>query len=137
MPRAEDLARLHAASFTTPRPWSAAEIAALLDSPHVFLLAEEEAFLMGRVIADEAELLTLAVDPPARRRGLGRALLAQFLDEARKRGATRAFLEVAADNGPACALYQAAGFAQDGRRRDYYHRPDGGTVDALLLSRAL
>lgn len=92
---------------------------------------------MGRVIADEAELLTLAVAPPARRQGLGRGLLAHFLDEARRRGATRAFLEVAADNGPACALYQAGGFAEDGRRRGYYRGPDGVVVDALLLSRAL
>jgi ribosomal-protein-alanine N-acetyltransferase len=137
MPEAAALARLHAACFTTPRPWSAAEIAALLDSPHVFARMTDGGFLLGRVIADEAELLTLAVDPALRRRGIARALLAQFLDVARNRGAARAFLEVAADNAAALALYRGAGFAEDGLRRGYYRQAGGGAVDALLLSTRL
>ena len=137
MPEAEALARLHAACFTMPRPWSAAEIAALLASPHVFVRMTDGGFLLGRVIADEAELLTLAVDPALRRRGIARALLAQFLEVARDRGATRAFLEVAADNAAALALYLGSGFAEDGLRRGYYRQPDGGAVDALLLSTPL
>ncbi len=128
-----DLARLHAACFTTPRPWSEAEIAGLLDSPFTFLLTEPAGFLLGRVIADEAELLTLAVDPAARRQGNGRRLVAAFLAEARRRGATTVFLEVARSNPEARALYAAAGFAETGCRPRYY----GPQEDALILSHPL
>ena len=52
-------------------------------------------------------------------------------------GATRAFLEVAADNIPAQTLYQAQGYAIQGRRKGYYRREDGPSVDALIMVRAL
>lgn len=132
------LARLHAECFTVPRPWSAAEFAGLLDGPGVFLLTEGDAgFLMGRALAGEAELLTVAVAPAARRRGLGARLVARFLAEARARGAQSAFLEVAAGNAAARALYAAAGFAEAGRRRGYYRGPGGQAEDALVLAQAL
>lgn len=137
MPDATALARLHSASFITPRPWSAGEIASLLDSPHVFALSVPDGFIMGRVIADEAEMLTLAVAPLARRAGLGAQLVAQFLATARARGAMTAFLEVAADNQAALGLYTRAGFVRTGLRRAYYTAPGGTRTDALLLSRAL
>ena len=133
----EALATLHAACFVTPRPWSAAEIAGLITSPGSFLLQAPEGFLIGRAIAGEAEVLTLAVAPAARRQGLGRSLVARFIDRARQEGADRAFLEVAADNAPALALYAAAGFAEAGRRRSYYRQPDGRPLDALVLVRPL
>jgi [ribosomal protein S18]-alanine N-acetyltransferase len=104
-----DLARLHAACFTMPRPWGAAEFADLLASPLVFLVAEPAGFALGRAVADEAELLTLAVDPSARRQGSGRRLLTKFEAEAASRGATSAFLDVAAGNDAARALYLSAG----------------------------
>lgn len=129
----EALARLHGAVFTTPRPWTAAEFAAFLASPGCFLLGGEGGFLLGRVIAGEAELLTLAVPPEARRQGIGAELVAAFLAEAAGRGAETAFLEVAADNDAARRLYHRAGFAEAGRRRAYY----GPALDALVLSRAL
>ncbi len=132
-----DVAALHAAGFTTPRPWSAAEIAGLLELPGVFLVGDARGFALGRAVLDEAELLTLVVAPAARRQGLGRALLAGFEAEARARGAGRAFLEVAADNGAALALYRQEGWSEDGRRRGYYRTPEGTQVDALLLSRRL
>ncbi len=137
MPDAATFARLHSACFTSPRPWSTAEIASLLESPLVFALAEPNGFLMARVIADEAEVLTLAVHPSARRQGIGARLLAGFLETTRARGAATAFLEVAADNAPAFALYRGAGFTQTGRRAGYYMRPDGTPIDAALLSRAI
>lgn len=134
----EALAQLHGACFTVPRPWTAAEFAGLLDGPGVFLLTEgAEGFLMGRALAGEAELLTLAVAPAARRQGLGARLVARFLAEARARGAESAFLEVAAGNAAALALYLAAGFAQAGRRRGYYRGPDGHIEDALVLAQPL
>lgn len=134
---AAELATLHAACFTTPRPWSEAEIADLLASRFCFLIEAPAGFLIGREIAGEAELLTVAVDPAARRQGHGRRLLAGFAAEARARGAETAFLEVAEDNTAARALYAAAGWRGSGRRRGYYHSPDGRAVDALVLSLAL
>ncbi|MBJ2151298.1 ribosomal protein S18-alanine N-acetyltransferase [Paracoccus sp. IB05] len=137
---AESLARIHAASFTIPRPWSAGEIAGLLSRPHVFLLTEARdqepaGFLIGAAIAGEAELLTLAVHPRHRRQGLGECLVAGFLAEAGTRNATSLFLEVAADNAQAIALYTRAGFHEAGRRRNYYHGAGGNHVDALVLAR--
>ena len=137
MPEAAGLAAIHAVCFTLPRPWNAREIRALLDSPHVFALTESGGFLMGRAAAGEAELLTLAVLPAARRHGLGMRLVHDFVTMARSRDATRAFLEVAAGNAPALALYERAGFGQVGRRKAYYKVSDGRTEDALVLSRAL
>ena len=133
-----DLATLHARAFTTPRPWSEAEFSALLTDPLAFLLVEGDAgFLLGRAVAGEAELLTLAVAPEARGRGLGRRLVSRFLYQARLRGADEAFLEVAEDNAPARAVYSRAGFTESGRRRGYYILPQGRAVDALVMRRML
>jgi ribosomal-protein-alanine N-acetyltransferase len=134
--QAKALARLHADAFAgQSRAWQAAEFAALLDSPHVFAMGEPRAFALGRVIADEAELLTLATDPASRRQGRARACLAAFEHEARRRGAERAFLEVAASNGAAVALYLSEGYAQSARRKAYYRLEDGRRDDALVLSK--
>lgn len=134
----ETLASLHARCFRTPPPWSAADFSGFLTDPLAFVLVEADAgFLVGRAVAGEAELLTLAVSPDARRRGLGRKLVSRFLYQSRLRLAERAFLEVAADNAPAIALYESAGFAPAGRRRAYYHSPDGPSLDALVLARDL
>lgn len=137
MPEADDLAAVHAAAFTTPRPWSATEIATLLDSPHVFLIRDTGGFLMGRALAGEAELLTIAVDPAHRRKGIGANLVAAFVAQSRARGAQTAFLEVAAGNSAALALYLRAGFTQAGRRKGYYTTPGGATDDALILTRTV
>ncbi len=129
-----DLAALHGRVFAVPRPWSATEFADFLARPDCFLLTEPSGFLLGRVVAGEAELLTLAVAPEARRVGHGRRLVDAFLDRSRRLGADSAFLEVAADNLPAIALYQRAGFAVVGRRKAYYACPDGTCADALVMS---
>ncbi len=132
------LAALHARCFTTPRPWGEAAFAATLQDPFAFLLAEgDAAFLLGRAVAGEAELLTLAVAPESRRLGLARKLVARFLYQARLRGAETAFLEVAADNAAARALYAASGFTESGRRKTYYATPTGRRLDAVLMHRAL
>lgn len=132
------LAAIHAEAFTRPRPWSVEAIIGILASPGAFLCTAPAGFLIGRALAGEAELLTLAVRPAARRQGIGRQLVAEFLRIAAGRGARAAFLEVAADNLAAIALYRAFGFAETGRRRGYYGGDaTSATVDALLLSRAL
>jgi ribosomal-protein-alanine N-acetyltransferase len=130
------MARLHAASFTLPAPWSEGEFAATLASPFNFALIRETGFLLGKVVAGEAELLTIAVDPAARRQGTGRALVEAFLAEARRRDAETAFLEVAETNAAARSVYDAAGFGQTGRRRGYY-RGAGLVVDAILMGRSI
>jgi [ribosomal protein S18]-alanine N-acetyltransferase len=134
----EALAALHARSFRVPAPWSAADFSSLLADPLVFLLVEGDAgFLLGRAVAGEAEILTIAVAPDARRRGLGRKLVERFLYQARLRGAERAFLEVSAENAAGIALYESAGFSAAGRRKGYYLSPGSPAIDALVLQRDL
>lgn len=128
---AKALAGLHAEAFDAP--WSEAAFADLLGQTGVALQGENDGFILVRTVVDEAEILTLAVRPSARRRGLGARLVRAAADHAAASGATRMFLEVAEDNAPARALYDAQGFEAAGRRRGYYPRPDGPAADALLL----
>ena len=131
------MADLHARCFSTPRPWSAPEFAAIILDPLCFVVVEPHGFLIGRTVAGEAEVLTLAVDPGTRRQGTGAQLVDGFLAQARARGATSAFLEVSALNHPAICLYLRAGFSKAGRRKGYYVQPDAAAQDALVLARAL
>jgi len=128
----EALAALHAEAFDTP--WDAASLTALLASPGVFAVEQPDGFILIRVVADEAEILTLAVRPAARRSGLGGRLVEAAVVRAAALGAERMFLEVAEDNVAARALYARAGFREAGRRRSYYARSDGSREDALILA---
>ncbi len=160
------LATLHALAMPKGRAWGEKSFADLLASPGIFLSlvpsslskyagggeqsergaeppttataqsAQIPGFALGRVTLDEAELLTLAVHPDHQRRGLGRICLAAFESEALERGATRAFLEVAASNRAARTLYAKAGWAEDGKRPGYYPSATG-REDAILMSKAL
>ncbi len=134
----EAMARLHRAAFVMPEPWPVAGFEDALADPRAFVMASPcaRAFLIGRVVADEAELLTLATDPQARRQGLAGALLARFDAETRARGATAAFLEVAETNQPARALYARHGWVLAGRRPGYFRSPQGSPVAALILRKA-
>lgn len=128
------LAALHAVSFGSGEHWDAAAIGVLLGMPGVFGLHIPGAgFVLARVAADEAEILTLAVIPPARRQGHAGALLAGAMAAALLLGATTMFLEVSAQNAAARGLYAQAGFTEVGRRGRYY--ADGS--DALVLRRPL
>ena len=131
------LAALYRAAFPNARPWSPEEFAEMLARPETVSVKAAQGFALGRVVADEAELITLAVHPDARRQGLGRRLLAGFEAKAGARGAARVFLEVAADNGPALALYLQAGWRESGRRKGYYARRGQPAVDALTLQKVL
>ena len=133
----DSMARLHAAAFTHPRPWSAAEFSALLDSKGTFALGDTRAFALIRAIADEAELLTIATHPHFQRQGLARSLMLRCLDAVGQHGADHIFLEVASDNTGALSLYKSTGFCVSGRRPGYYRRPAGPAVDALVLTRKL
>ena len=132
------MARLHSRAFAGQgRGWSADEFADLLASPLTCFRAAPHGFALSRVIADEAELLTLATDPEHRRQGVGAALLAAVEADVAARGARRHYLEVAADNIAARGIYSRAGYIQTGRRAGYYARPVGGNVDALLMEKTL
>lgn len=131
------MALIHSAAFEVPRPWSEAEIADLLAQPVCFALTEAEGFVIGRVVAGEGELLTIAVQPAAQGHGVGLRLMRGFVAACAEHGAETVFLEVAESNLAARAVYARAGFAQTGRRRDYYHLPDGRSVDALVMFRKL
>lgn len=133
----EALARIHALAFTESRPWEASEFAALQNSPHCFCLGDSRGFALGRVIAGESELLTIAVCPEFQQQGFGRRLLEAYHAEAQKLGAETCFLEVAVDNKPAICLYESTGYAPAGRRRGYYKRANGSAVDALIFARSL
>ena len=136
-----DLAsRLHGSAFAAlgERVWSRQDMAELLASPGAvgWVVQSAEAaigFALCRVAADEAELLTIAVQPDERRRGAGRALLMAVIDGARAAGARSLFLEVGADNPAALALYGQAGFQAVGHRRAYYRRGEGSPADAVVM----
>jgi ribosomal-protein-alanine N-acetyltransferase len=135
------LADLHDRAFD--RPWTALAFEDLLKSPGVFAVlgeagdpARDKGFLLCRSIAGEAEILTIGVDPAARRRGWGAALVEMAAGIAAETGAEAMFLEVAADNQAAVGLYASSGFARVGVRKGYYPHPDGAK-DALVMRRAL
>lgn len=138
-PDAYALAALHTQAFTLPAPWSARDFQAFQDDPTSFwewnyaLDGQLAGFALFRQIADEAELLTLAVAPHMRRKGIGRAVLLAGVQRLRGR-ARMCFLEVARTNIAARAMYEQAGFVQVGLRKGYY-RPDDckAPVDALVL----
>jgi [ribosomal protein S18]-alanine N-acetyltransferase len=131
---AHELAALHAAAFA--KPWSASDLAAFLTRPACHAITTTHGFVMFDAADGDSEILTLAVAPAARRSGLGRVLMQAAMDEAAAAGAQGMSLEVAADNAAALALYRGLGFAEIGRRRRYYQRPEG-EMDALVLARRL
>ena len=120
------LAVLHAACF--PQPWDAPALSALLVTPGTFAFAHEDGFVLARAAGGEAEILTLAVTPAARGKGLGRKLLQAAISKAHAMGAQTMFLEVGTENPAALALYARLGFAKIGTRKAYY-----GSGDALVL----
>ena len=132
-------AALHARCFDSA--WNDAAMAEILAMPGSFgVLAQVGDQPVGLVIAlavgTEAEILTLAVLPEFRRRGVARRLLAWVVDRLSEVKCHRLLLEVAEDNAAARTLYAQLGFSEVGRRPSYYRR-FGGTTAAVVLARAL
>lgn len=131
-------AALERASFSDP--WTPAQLQEALNWPGAIAVAAEGAgaaiagYVLGRVVVDEGEILTIATDPVRRRSGIGRALLGAALSTMVQRGAHAAWLEVRISNAAARAMYQSAGFVAAGVRKGYYRRP---VEDALVLRRDL
>jgi ribosomal-protein-alanine N-acetyltransferase len=94
-------------------------------------------FALSRVAGGECEILSLAVDPAYRRRGVGRTLLVAAIEWAGFAQANAVFLEVAEDNDTARRLYLAHGFSAVGRRPDYYKLRDGSFAAAITMRRDL
>jgi len=123
--------------------WTRSQLAGILPMGGVSLMLATEpnsgetlGFSLFRTVADESELLLLAVSPSHHRRGVGSRLLQDFLERARNDGVARVHLEVR-DGNPAVAMYRSAGFSPVGRRRNYYHAPNGKPFDAITLAHQL
>lgn len=123
--------------------WTRSQVAGILPMAGVSLVLAQSAadggcagFSLARAVADEAELLLIAVLPEQRRRGVGRNLLHNFVNEARERGLRRVHLEVRHGNA-ATALYRELGFEPVGRRRDYYRGADRRRHDAITFAHNL
>jgi ribosomal-protein-alanine N-acetyltransferase len=131
---AEAMAAIHAAAFPPHDAWDEGAFRTQLELPGVTgLVHPDGGLILVRLAADEAEILTLAVAPEARRRGVGRHLIEDAAQRLAAAGAVALFLEVSTSNTSARALYESSGFEPVGRRRNYY--PDG--TDALVLRRAI
>lgn len=133
---AAPIAALHAGSFR--RGWAEDEVHALLTdravvAHRVMIRRNLAGFIISRLAADEAEILSIAIAPARRGRGLSRPLLDFHLRTLAGRGVRTVFLEVDEQNTPARRLYSKAGFREIGRRRGYYE--SGAT--ALVLGRDL
>ncbi len=137
---APKLAQLHGASFH--RGWGEAEFESMLTERstlvHRLRLGRRTiGFAVSRMAADEAEILSIAIDDGYRGRGLSRDLLLTHLGHLAGHRVRRIFLEVEENNQPARRLYERAGFAVVGRRERYYRQGDGEQLNALLMRRDL
>ena len=119
--------------------WTRSQLGGILPMAGVSLILARDpndgtvGFSLFRTVADESELLLIAVAPGQQRRGVGRVLLDDFLHRARNESVSRVHLEVR-DGNSALRLYRDAGFSPVGRRRNYYHAPDGQRFDAVTLA---
>jgi len=133
---AASAAQCHAASFEAA--WDVEALAVHFDKD--LCLGHFNPDLCGFIIlshvADQAEILTLAVDPAQRRGGIARQLVDGACEVLKQRGAAVVFLEVAEDNAAAIAFYRAGGFLPIGRRPAYYKRKTG-RVAALTYRKDL
>jgi ribosomal-protein-alanine N-acetyltransferase len=134
------LAQLHAASFH--RGWGEGEFESMIAERNTLvhrlrLGRKTIGFAVSRMGADEAEILSIAIDAGHRGRGLSRDLLLTHLGHLAGLGVRTIFLEVEENNAPARRLYERAGFAVVGRRERYYRQAGGEQLNALLMRRDL
>jgi ribosomal-protein-alanine N-acetyltransferase len=132
----KDLARvLEVENVSYSIPWSETTFRGLLRRHDAELVvATDDSTIIGHAVywyvLDQGELGNVAVAPSARGRGVGAMLVNEIVMRATKRGVRELFLEVRPSNEHARHLYSKFGFAQVGRRRNYYQEP---LEDALVL----
>lgn len=141
MADAREMAAIHAGAFH--RGWEVQDFETMLVDRSILAhvlrrraTAPVGAFIVSRLAADEAEILTIAVQPRLRGRGFAGRLLDAHVRDLRRAGIANLFLEVEAENAPALKLYQRRGFAIIGRRKGYY-RTASGTADAVMMRKVL
>ncbi len=140
MTDARDVAEIHAASFD--RPWGLMEFERLLAEENILTHAAAHAggidgFVLSRLAADEAEILSIAVNPRRRGEGVAGRLLAAHREALVLNRIRTLFLEVEDGNTSAIALYKRQGFADVSRRDAYYRKADGSAATAIVMRRAL
>lgn len=138
---AADMAEIHATAFA--RGWTDSEFEALMAGKGSFALGLRRhslfwpprlvGFILLRETAAEAEILSIALRPASRGRGLGRWLLDEAMRHLYRERVEACFLEVDRDNRAAVRLYEAAGFEVVGERKGYYNRSDGRPATALVM----
>ena len=116
-------------------PWSEKSVASELDNKLAFWLVAAEGdtvagYIGSQTVIDETDMMNVAVHPDFRRQGIGEALVNTLVENLKKMGSRCLTLEVRASNAPAIALYEKLGFAEIGRRKNYYRNP---REDALIL----
>lgn len=126
------LAEIEKACFHAP--WSADMLSEELGKG-IFLVAEQDGAVAGYVgcqtVLDEGYITNVAVSPDCRRQGIGRALIAELTERAKRAGLAFVTLEVRASNAPAITLYEGAGFRRVGVRKNFYTAP---AEDAVLMT---
>ena len=131
------MAQIHREAFVLERPWTAEEFDHLVAQPSSKILSVAACFVFGRLTLEELEILTIACSPSEQRQGYAFMLMMELLSVTKKEGGHSVFLEVAADNIAARALYRRLGFDQVGCRKNYYKRGNGFSCDAFLLKKSL
>jgi len=138
---ADSLVDIHAGAFV--RGWSAEDLAALMAGPNVFALAVRRESVFGvrrlvgfvtiRIAADEAEVLTIAVNRASRGKGFGRLLMEEAMRRLYRESVSTCFLEVDSGNERAVGLYRTIGFEEVGKRKEYYDNSASGDGSALVM----
>ena len=116
-------------------PWSEKSVASELDNKLAFWLVATEGdtvagYIGSQTVMDETDMMNVAVHPDFRRQGIAGTLVNALVEQLKTMGSHCLTLEVRASNAPAIALYEKLGFAQIGRRKNYYRNP---REDALIL----
>ena len=126
----DELANLHKKCFPS-KPWSADDFHDLKQSGCEIIMSQN-GFIVYRIVLDEAEIITIGVNPEMRRQGIASAMIGITEKNIKNQGVKKLFLEVASNNVPGQKLYENCGFKQVGLRPKYY---DG--IDAILMSKDL
>lgn len=124
----DKLSNLHQKCFPN-KPWSADDFRELKQSGCEIIMSEN-GFIVYRIVLDEAEIITIGVNPEKRRQGIASAMIGIIEKTIKNQGVNKIFLEVAANNIAGQKLYEKCGFRVVGSRPKYY---DG--VDAILMSK--